>query len=190
MLFCSFDIEKTRTPHFSGQREHWKSHSQDIPKAHQSKNKQKRKILPLLLNTGGNYLVPTNMDFSVLRTPGLQMANNLWPVHTTLTCVCLSTLPHIYSKSLWQKSAVSFVFSMQPGHGLYPGHLSFGNPGKCSTHTSLKPDDRPISPMLQEALQRIRHLCLGLAILQASRTHGTHYTWGLQLNKYYNSLQW
>lgn len=35
------------------------------------------KYIPLLLNTGGKYLVPTNMDSSVLRTPGLQMANDL-----------------------------------------------------------------------------------------------------------------
>lgn len=72
-----------------------------------------------------------------------QRPTGLWPVHTALTCACLSPLPHICSKSLCQKSPVSFVFSMQPGHGQYSGHLSFGNPGKCSTHTSLKPDDQP-----------------------------------------------
>lgn len=40
MLFSSFDSEKTRTSHFVGQREHWKSHSRDIPKAPQSKTKK------------------------------------------------------------------------------------------------------------------------------------------------------
>lgn len=153
--------------------------------------KQKRKIIPLLLNTGGKHLVPTNMDSSLLKTPGFQMANNLWPVHTTLTCACLSPLPWIYNKSLGQKSAVSFVSSMQPAHGVYIQDIwaLVMQENAILTHPSSLTTS-PTPAMLQAALQRIRHLCLALAILQGSRTNGIHYTWGLQLNKYYNSLQW
>lgn len=116
-----------------------------------------------------------------LKTKSLTSSHNSLPLHACHLCL-------VFVVKVWGRDQLSVLCSIFRASKLWWSWQS-ATPAPLSNLMT-----RTTSQMLQEASQRMRHHCHGLASLSGTKTqsrlHGIDWTWGLQLSKYYNSLQW